>query len=200
MPCPDNGRGDDGRRGWIIGWLIRRIERRAPNGNPTRSHWREREACLHLAFGSVGAKQSLGSIFNNALHSMLLNPGRTAAQRSVARPWLKSRHVRTATSLSASIKLSSVPAPHAGSIAILSLNRPRARNALSRQLLSELSGIVEGLHAEGGKGSTRALILASESDHAFCAGADLKERLDMTPKEYARNTLSQRYRLSLTHI
>ena len=92
--------------------------------------------------------------------------------------------MRTATSLSASIKLSSVPAPHAGSIAILSLNRPRARNALSRQLLSELNGIVEGLHAEGGKGSTRALIVASESDHAFCAGADLKERLDMTPNEY----------------
>lgn len=66
---------------------------------------------------------------------------------------------------------------------MLSLNRPKARNALSRQLLAELSGVVEGLHAEGGKGSTRALILASESDQAFCAGADLKERLDMSPGE-----------------
>jgi len=92
--------------------------------------------------------------------------------------------VRTATSLSSSVKISSVPAPHAGSIAVLSLNRPRARNALSRQLLSELSGVIEGLHAEGGKGSTRALILASESDQSFCAGADLKERLDMTQDEY----------------
>jgi methylglutaconyl-CoA hydratase len=50
----------------------------------------------------------------------------------------------------------------------------QARNALSTQLLSELSGVVEGLHREGGKGSTRALILASETDNSFCAGADLK--------------------------
>jgi len=87
--------------------------------------------------------------------------------------------------LSSNIKISSIPAAHSGVITVLSLNRPRARNALSRQLLSELSGVVEGLHAEGGKGSTRALILASESDDAFCAGADLKERLTFTAEEYA---------------
>lgn len=87
------------------------------------------------------------------------------------------------TSLSSTIKISSVPAPHAGSIAVLSLDRPKARNAISRQLLAELGGVVEGLHAERGAGSTRALILASESDDAFCAGADLKERLAMSPEE-----------------
>ena len=92
--------------------------------------------------------------------------------------------MRTATSLSSALKISSVPAPHSGSISVLSLNRPKARNAISKQLLSELSGVVDGLHAERGAGSTRALILASESDHAFCAGADLKERLDMTQDEY----------------
>lgn len=81
--------------------------------------------------------------------------------------------------------MSSVPAPHSGSITVVSLNRPAARNALSRQLLGELSDVVEGLHREGGKGSTRALIVASESDAAFCAGADLKERLTMTPEEYS---------------
>ncbi|KAK5132858.1 hypothetical protein LTR08_008574 [Meristemomyces frigidus] len=114
---------------------------------------------------------------------MLATTARTAARSGLAGQWLRGGHVRTVTFLSSSIKLSSVPAPHAGSIAVLSLNRLRARNALSRQMLSELSGVVEGLHAEGGKGSTRALILASESDNAFCAGADLKERLDMTPDE-----------------
>lgn len=86
-------------------------------------------------------------------------------------------------SLGSSIKLSSVPAPHSGSITVVSLNRPAARNALSRQLLRELNDVVEGLHKEGGKGSTRALIVASESNAAFCAGADLKERLTMTPDE-----------------
>lgn len=101
--------------------------------------------------------------------------------------------MRHSTSLSSALKISSVPAPHAGSIAVLSLNRPRARNALSKALLSELNGVVEGLHAEGGKGSTRALILASESDAAFCAGADLKERLSMTQDEYDMHTLSSYY-------
>lgn len=88
------------------------------------------------------------------------------------------------TSLSSTIKLQHVPAPHAGSITVLSLNRPRSRNALSRQLLSELNEIIEGLHAEQARGGTRALVLASESDDAFCAGADLKERVAMTRDEY----------------
>jgi methylglutaconyl-CoA hydratase len=88
-----------------------------------------------------------------------------------------------ASGLRSALKISSIPAPHAGTITVLSLDRPKARNAISTQLLSELSGVVEGLHEEGGKGSTRALILASESDNAFCAGADLKERLGMSPEE-----------------
>jgi methylglutaconyl-CoA hydratase len=64
-----------------------------------------------------------------------------------------------------------VPAPHAGSIRILSLNRPEARNAISKQLLSELRRNVDELAAGG---PVRALILASEDDSCFCAGADLK--------------------------
>lgn len=31
---------------------------------------------------------------------------------------------------------------------------------------------------------TRALVLASQVDEAFCAGADLKERRDMSMNEY----------------
>lgn len=91
-----------------------------------------------------------------------------------------------ASALRSALKISSIPAPHAGTITVLSLDRPNARNAISTKLLSELSGVVEGLHEEGGKGSTRALILASESDNAFCAGADLKERLGMSPEEYVK--------------
>lgn len=90
---------------------------------------------------------------------------------------------RFASSLRSAIKISSIPAPNAGSITILSLDRPKSRNAISQKLLGELSGVVEGLHKEGTRGSTRALILASECDDAFCAGADLKERLNMSPEE-----------------
>ena len=81
------------------------------------------------------------------------------------------------------LKVSSIPAPHAGSIRILSLNRPKARNAISKQLLAELAREIKSISSEGEGGATRALIIASESDVAFCAGADLKERLTFTPEE-----------------
>ncbi|KXT03809.1 hypothetical protein AC578_717 [Pseudocercospora eumusae] len=106
-------------------------------------------------------------------------------------------------SLSSPIKLSTIKAPHAGEITVVSLNRLKARNAISRQLLSELRGIVDQVHAEGGKGSTRALILASESDDAFCAGADLKERLTFTEedtREFLSNLRSTFTRLASLQI
>ena len=81
------------------------------------------------------------------------------------------------------IQVKSLPAPHCGSIKILSLNRPAARNAISRQLLSELRHHVEDMHAEPENGPTRALILASAVDNAFCAGADLKERATFTQED-----------------
>lgn len=81
------------------------------------------------------------------------------------------------------INITNVPAPHSGSIRILSLNRPAARNAISRQLLAELHHQVNSIHSEGEKGSTRALILASDVDTSFCAGADLKERATFTQEE-----------------
>ena len=97
--------------------------------------------------------------------------------------WLRGSYACYSTNLSSTVKITSIPAPHAGSITILSLNRPQARNAISKQLLSEVSGVVEGLHREQGRGGIRALILASEVDNAFCAGADLKERVNMTQEE-----------------
>ncbi|ERF69790.1 hypothetical protein EPUS_07046 [Endocarpon pusillum Z07020] len=75
------------------------------------------------------------------------------------------------------------PAPHSGHIRVLLLNRPEARNALSRQLVSNLAEQVDTIKAEGGFGATRALIIASEIDQAFCSGADLKERKTFTQDE-----------------
>jgi|SRR5690242_3790044 len=83
------------------------------------------------------------------------------------------------------INVINYPAPHSGNIRILSLNRPAARNAISRQLLAELNQQVTSIHNEGQNGQTRALILASEVDTSFCAGADLKERATFTQEEYA---------------
>ncbi|GME34616.1 Mitochondrial methylglutaconyl- hydratase protein [Neofusicoccum parvum] len=83
------------------------------------------------------------------------------------------------------IKLTNIPAPHSGTIRVLSLNRPETRNAISRALLSELIRHVNDIHGEGTKPTTRALIIASEIDTSFCAGADLKERATFTQDETA---------------
>jgi enoyl-CoA hydratase/carnithine racemase len=58
-----------------------------------------------------------------------------------------------------------------GSIAILTLNRPAARNSLSEGMLQALG---EVLTAVGQEHSVRAVILAANGP-AFCAGHDLKE-------------------------
>ena len=128
---------------------------------------------------------------------MLRTALRHTSRNGFAGQWVKGSYA-CYSALSSSVKITSIPAPHSGSITVLSLNRPQARNALSRQLLGELSDVVEGLHREGGKGTTRALILASEVDNAFCAGADLKERVGMSQDEYY-NTPSPQSHLPLIH-
>ncbi|KAI0533856.1 ClpP/crotonase-like domain-containing protein [Xylaria digitata] len=101
------------------------------------------------------------------------------------------------------INVVNLPAPNSGHIRILELNRPAARNAISKALLAALRAEVDDVHAQytpegeekpiqprfGGaagvdqKGPTRALILSSAVDASFCAGADLKERRGFTQEE-----------------
>ncbi|PWY92398.1 methylglutaconyl-CoA hydratase [Aspergillus heteromorphus CBS 117.55] len=83
------------------------------------------------------------------------------------------------------IQTQNVPAPGSGSVRVLLLNRPNARNAISRSLLDGLTQHVKSIAAEGGTGPTRALVIGSNADAAFCAGADLKERAKMTAEETA---------------
>ena len=107
------------------------------------------------------------------------------ATRNIFPTFLRQQIRRNATSTAVTpvVKVKNVPAPHSGSIRILSLNRPQARNAISRQLLSELSHHVSAIENEGAKGATRVLILASDVDSSFCAGADLKERAGFSKQE-----------------
>jgi enoyl-CoA hydratase/carnithine racemase len=58
-----------------------------------------------------------------------------------------------------------------GPVAVLTLNRPAARNSLSEALLR---GLGEALTAIAKDGSVRAVVLAANGP-AFCAGHDLKE-------------------------
>lgn len=61
--------------------------------------------------------------------------------------------------------------PLDGSIFLLTLNRPEARNAIGRQFLRELKESLDNLVLER---STRCVIIKSSVSRVFCAGADLK--------------------------
>ncbi|KAL1973909.1 hypothetical protein VTN31DRAFT_5469 [Thermomyces dupontii] len=83
------------------------------------------------------------------------------------------------------IKIQQIPAPGSGYVRVLLLNRPEARNAISKSLLNALRFHVDSIAAEEGNGPTRALVIGSNVNEAFCAGADLKERKEMTKDETA---------------
>lgn len=67
-------------------------------------------------------------------------------------------------------------------IAVLSLNRPSAKNAISVRLLDDLQQHLTTLTLHSDV-PLRAVILGSLVPNAFCAGADLKERATMTPSQ-----------------
>lgn len=101
------------------------------------------------------------------------------------------------------IRVSNLPAAGSGHIRVLELNRPDARNAISKALLASLRAEVDDVRNQYGpngeenapvkrfggaagvdhKGPTRALVLASAVDSCFCAGADLKERRGFSQQE-----------------
>jgi enoyl-CoA hydratase/carnithine racemase len=67
-----------------------------------------------------------------------------------------------------------------GRIVWLTLNRPEAANALSRQLIAELR---DELARQSQRPELLALVLTGKGDKVFCAGADLKERRTMSSDE-----------------
>lgn len=105
----------------------------------------------------------------------------------------------SASSTDPLIVVTDLPAPGSGHIRILELNRPAARNAISRALLTALREQVDAVaqqYDEVGRevatatsnknlGPTRALVVASALDNCFCAGADLKERRTFTADDTA---------------
>jgi enoyl-CoA hydratase/carnithine racemase len=76
-----------------------------------------------------------------------------------------------------------------GSIAVLTLNRPEARNSLSEAMIAELHAALKDLHDDA---KVRALVIAA-SGAAFSAGHDMKELT-------ARRADADRGRAYFTHI
>ena len=64
-----------------------------------------------------------------------------------------------------------------GRVGIVTLNRPKALNALNSELLAELIAVLE----EWDRGSEVRCIVLTGSERAFAAGADIKE---MAPQSY----------------
>ncbi len=72
-----------------------------------------------------------------------------------------------------------------GAIASLTLNRPARRNAIDRGMAALL---LERLTSLGDDPNLRAVVLTGAGDQAFCAGADLIERRQMSTGERTRHT------------
>jgi methylglutaconyl-CoA hydratase len=65
-------------------------------------------------------------------------------------------------------------------VAWVTLNRPEALNALSRQVNLDLARLAGEL---GGDPGVRAVVLTGAGEKAFCAGADLRERKGVSADE-----------------
>ncbi|CEJ92231.1 Putative Enoyl-CoA hydratase/isomerase [[Torrubiella] hemipterigena] len=125
-------------------------------------------------------------------------PPRTIISSPAARALLtgriSQRFYSAASSNEPLIRVTNIAAPSSGHIRILELNRPSARNAISKAFLAALRAEVDDIHAQydaqgneavapSEAGATRAVVIASAVDSCFCAGADLKERRGFTKAE-----------------
>jgi enoyl-CoA hydratase/carnithine racemase len=68
-----------------------------------------------------------------------------------------------------------------GRVLVVGLNRPQVLNALNTQMGRDLYEVWTRLTAE--PGDVRCVVLTGAGERAFCAGADLKERLDAIVKK-----------------
>jgi enoyl-CoA hydratase len=82
-----------------------------------------------------------------------------------------------------------------GRVGIVTLNRPKALNALCDQLMTELGQALRDFDADPGIGA----IILTGSEKAFAAGADIKEMKDRTyPAVYFDDFIGKRWETVLT--
>jgi len=72
-------------------------------------------------------------------------------------------------------------------VATLTLNRPDKRNALSFQLLDELTGALDQIEK-----SAAQVVILTGAGKAFCAGMDLEELKTLTGKSHIENVADSR--------
>ncbi|KAJ8916107.1 hypothetical protein NQ315_004474 [Exocentrus adspersus] len=81
-------------------------------------------------------------------------------------------------------------------IVTIGLNRPQQKNAISTHLLQQLTKALDKVYCDN---AARVLIFHSLAPGAFCAGADLKERAEMPPKEVSTFVTSLRSLIKRVH-
>ena len=73
-----------------------------------------------------------------------------------------------------------------GRVAIVTLNRPHADNAITTELAAQLIEVLETIAA---RSSVRVAILTGAGDRAFSVGGDLYQRKNMTKEQWLRQRL-----------
>ena len=79
-----------------------------------------------------------------------------------------------------------IPYENRGRVAVSTINRPEARNALTRGVRAGLRAAWERVAKDG---AARVAIRPGAGDQAFCAGADLKEMTQTKRGSLPRNVL-----------
>ena len=69
-----------------------------------------------------------------------------------------------------------------GAVGTLTINRPKALNALSAAVVSELHTALDALETLVPDSTLRCLIVTGAGDRAFVAGADIAGMVGMTPE------------------
>jgi enoyl-CoA hydratase len=72
-----------------------------------------------------------------------------------------------------------------GNIAEITLNRPEARNAFTTEMAEQILEICQEIN----NSDIRAVLITSSTEKAFCSGADLKERNNMTEEQWKNQHL-----------
>src|SRR6202171_3471277 len=80
------------------------------------------------------------------------------------------------------MKLESLCLTHEDSVAVITLNRPERRNALSLGLMLELTACLD----ETGRNSSVRVVILRAAGKVFCSGHDLSEMTGRDLKEYRR--------------
>jgi Enoyl-CoA hydratase/carnithine racemase len=82
------------------------------------------------------------------------------------------RYIHIHVAMPAAAPASMAPAESVAGVALVTIDRPQALNALSFDLLRELAGALEVLDADP---TCRAIVLTGAGTRAFAAGADIRE-------------------------